>query len=233
MTTFPAYTSQQKARLRKEYADGLGVLLGDARDGRMDPQTAMVVRVCHRVALRYYNWGVRRGIDLEDLVQTAIVACYKYLPRHDPSRGASLVTWCYLVAKTKIVNLLTRERSVAALVDAPTKEIDQDMELDWQQMICCLPDRWRRIVEFRYHGYTFKEIGAILGVTYQRVEQLENKAMEKLSAKYPGFNRPPASRAWSQDARAWHKCPKCGGPICSQTKREGGICRDCHHKRVA
>jgi RNA polymerase sigma factor (sigma-70 family) len=72
-------------------------------------------------------------------------------------------------------------------------------------MLALLPDRERRIIELRYGllddwDRTFEEVGQQIGVTRERIRQLEEKILRKLGS--PLFGTHELERAWLKDSPA-------------------------------
>ncbi|WP_162660664.1 sigma-70 family RNA polymerase sigma factor [Tuwongella immobilis] len=73
------------------------------------------------------------------------------------------------------------DQPIDFLEQLPSKVIDGWDEEEWQQMLRCLPHRSKRIIELRYRiGLTLQETAANLGITRERVRQLENKALTRI-----------------------------------------------------
>ncbi|HZC31240.1 MAG TPA: sigma-70 family RNA polymerase sigma factor, partial [Gaiellaceae bacterium] len=74
---------------------------------------------------------------------------------------------------------------------------DEDVERRLQKQALdraleALPERDRRVLELRYgldgsSGRTLEEVGAVLGVTRERVRQLEGRALRELRMVAPGL----------------------------------------------
>jgi RNA polymerase sigma-32 factor len=72
-------------------------------------------------------------------------------------------------------------------VAAPADDGDEERVTMAREHIAALPERLRRVMELRYSGddgMTLLEVGNVVGVSRERVRQLETAALKVLRAKF-------------------------------------------------
>lgn len=77
--------------------------------------------------------------------------------------------------------------------DPEASALHQDLCMALAAALATLSERERRIITLRYglgddHVHTLEEVGTIIGVTRERVRQVENKALRKLGNPLPAHN---------------------------------------------
>lgn len=149
--------------------------------------------------------GWRGRIDHADAVQVAVAHCWAVHDRHDPQLS-SRRTFFTLCARRAITSISTMQRAAkrqarelsldvtyqdgdpALLLHDPTpggcELVEHSDELDHlRNLVQALPERERHVIEQRHvHGRTLAEVGVDLGVSRERVRQIEAKALRKLTA---------------------------------------------------
>lgn len=73
--------------------------------------------------------------------------------------------------------------TLAATIEAPAEESASDTALDVQEIIARLPDRTQQILRLRAAGQTLGLIADRLGISKERVRQIECAALRKLRNK--------------------------------------------------
>lgn len=154
---------------------------------------------------------VAAGEPLDDLLQQGVLAMLERLPSFDPARGR-LTTWLALVVVQGVSSWRHRHRSVivrpnfvpgpnvaaqnradrVAALDAarvhpragePLDDLDRRQQLaDLEAAIAALPPRLEAVIRARLAGTTLRALADELGVSRQRVGQLEAAARAHLAA---------------------------------------------------
>jgi RNA polymerase sigma factor (sigma-70 family) len=159
------------------------------------PSLNECLSLAYKVARRYRQLAFRAGLEVEDLVQEALLKLHQRAADYDPSRGA-FSTFAWTVMRGHLWNLLDRtpprdisgqnaeEGDVLAGVTEPEPGETLDQE-DLGRLLSCLGERQRRVVEMRFGlsdgvARTQEEIAAGLGVSFQRVQQILGDALTRL-----------------------------------------------------
>lgn len=140
---------------------------------------ALKVLSCEREVLRA---AVKRGLDDEDGLQVGRMAALKAVRQHDPRRGyLDLVAWRWI--SSYLDREVRRRARVARDSYAPPSASVSTLNEDAVAVrlaIEHLPERLRKIVHARMAGFTLAEIGVEMGVSRERVRQLELRAARLL-----------------------------------------------------
>src|SRR5262245_31343776 len=158
------------------------------------PSLNECLSLAYKVARRYRQLAFRAGLEVEDLVQEAMLKLHQRAADYDPSRGA-FSTFAWTVMRGHLWNLLDRtpprdrsghdaEEDVLAGLTEPERGEPLDRE-DLGRLLSCLGERQRRVVEMRFGladgvSRTQEEIAAGLGVSFQRVQQILGDALSRL-----------------------------------------------------
>ena len=143
--------------------------------------------IAKKVAKQY---AAKHGTD--DLIQEGVFGLKKALDAFDPEMGFQFGVLAKLNVEWAIKDYLKKQRRHYALsLDAPISGTDTTFKdilvepnpLDIepaQPTLDCLNDRERYIIEARLDGRTRSVIGVELGISDERVRQLEARAVAKL-----------------------------------------------------
>jgi RNA polymerase sigma factor (sigma-70 family) len=141
-----------------------------------------------KVAAKKYN----AKHDTDDLIQEGVFGIKKALDAFDPEAGIRFSVLAQRAVEWAIMDYLKKQRKqYAPSLDAPTSGTDttfKDILVEpnpfgiepEQPTLNCLNDRERYIIEARLNGTTRPVIGAELGISDERVRQLEARAIAKL-----------------------------------------------------
>lgn len=103
---------------------------------------------------------------------------------------------------------------------APSYIPDPWSDLEWEEHPAA-----RLVVTNNPAGMTLEEIGAVMGITRERVRQIEHSALAKL------MNSTGSDVTWiGGSTLAIPECPKCGEAFIRRTGRQA-LCRNCELKR--
>lgn len=138
-------------------------------------------------------------VDRDDLYQAACVQILRYLDAYDSNRS-QLSTYLSVLITTAIrreantarwqrnrtQEYLRDDRQLNSLDENETEIESFDQEYDAEALelvgkIRSLPAKQRFIVLARQSGYTLEEVGDNLGITRERVRQIEKQVMNELS----------------------------------------------------
>jgi RNA polymerase sigma factor (sigma-70 family) len=148
----------------------------------------------------------RRNTDSEDMAQIAIIAVIGAIPRFDATKGrlttfvTSPIIWALLRSRDSYFSAVCvphwskRRRmnrcnefpmSATPTVDSHEKEIDDTEELEERvasirYAMKEMPEKWRYVLIRRSDGLTLSQIGIELGITKERVRQLEARAIAEV-----------------------------------------------------
>jgi RNA polymerase sigma factor (sigma-70 family) len=164
-------------------------------------------RTAYLMTWKYRKPLFARGLDRDEIRGDILLLLYEQKPRYDPSRGASYVTWCYMLATHYITEqlrkaeVLSRRMSLwrpQAMVYHPSHICDrkETVALLWKAN---LSGRERDWLFMWCNGGTLRQIGAKVGVSAERVRQVVSKATRKmlLHAKRVAVkNRIPFDELW-------------------------------------
>lgn len=146
-------------------------------------------------------------LEMEDLLQIGHLALYDALDRYkDVKEGSKFSTYCYNLIKWRMMEKSGLESEELISLDAPfmsagsgdneSKSVyesipsygptpfDEALREEIRQSVKNLPQRLQDIIRMRYSDdLSFDDIGKAFGVTRQRAEQLEKKALSLLRNK--------------------------------------------------
>lgn len=147
-------------------------------------------------------------VDHEDLIQWGLMGLWHAAQRFDASRGLQFSTYACNCIRGYILSGSNRYRYGGSPYAACNHDhgeialVDTALTLDlWGSTHCSetfdaaaaaedvervrsaidrLPPRWGDVMRFRLDGRTLTDVGRIVGVTRERVRQIEIKATERL-----------------------------------------------------
>lgn len=150
------------------------------------------------------------GIELSELVSMGVEGVIKAADKFDPERGFAFTTYAVWWIQQVIRRYINQERSTIRLpnyvirktggksvpvepllnydvpdalltLDGTDKKLDRSAVVEnVRTAITALPTREREIVKLRMRGATLKEIGERVGVTRERIRQVEMAAHARL-----------------------------------------------------
>lgn len=147
------------------------------------------IRLAYKIAMRF---DPTRPIDDTETLGDALVGLTRAAQMFDESRGFQFTTYAWRVISVEIMtNRRRRNRRNPLFMDladstglAPqchrdlTREIERFEEISTMRShIQQLPRRNRTIIEARLAGRTLEDIGSQMGITKERVRQLEGQAI--------------------------------------------------------
>lgn len=143
------------------------------------------------LARKYGN----RGVDVQDLAQAAQFGLLRAIDRYDPNRNIKFATYAYWWVRQAIVSAISKNSPIASLGDVdveqlnqtPTPEVDRGFLESILGLLDALPSRHAKILRMRfgldpYEPHKLEEIGQVLGVSKQRVQQVQIEAIKRLRA---------------------------------------------------
>jgi RNA polymerase sigma factor (sigma-70 family) len=145
------------------------------------------------IAGQYRN----KGVATNELRSAALLGLVKASKRFDPDRGVPFGGYAAHWIKGEITALFKPTGDAlsfgrALSLNAPLTIKDDEGEAEFQDLVAdeCLPaispdlnslsERERRVVKARLRGESLREIGTGLGVSAERVRQLEARALPKI-----------------------------------------------------
>ncbi|MBL8799264.1 MAG: sigma-70 family RNA polymerase sigma factor [Planctomycetia bacterium] len=162
-------------------------------------------RLAYHVARSFQPSAKRLGLCRDDLMQAALLGLWLACQRFNPALGWKFSTFGYRGVLTHCQRALYTARrqdsewalpqdcrqtpdglSILDLVAAPAEDPAGDQAEARERLrplLAALPDRLRRVVELRWGldgegERALAEVGAVLGVSRERVRQLELKAFK-------------------------------------------------------
>lgn len=163
----------------------------DALAAHAEISRACVVRQWCRLPMHR-----RRCVDLADLSQEALIACWRAIVEYDSTSRKPLATWIAWRVKCRLVDYLRTEgifrtgdttsaiRHPGQFYDgevfaAHSREIQQIEDgLDADKVLHVITGRDRHIIERWSRGETLLEIGRELGIGQPRASQIKTSAIE-------------------------------------------------------
>ena len=158
------------------------------------------------LAARSLQLGSR--LEMEDLLQTGYLALYDALDRYkDVQHGSKLSTYCYNLIRWRMIEKSGLGDQEAVSLDGPAipsntsddddppsicetipslfpTPFDEALGKEIRHSVERLPLRLQEVIRMRYSDdMSFDDIGKVFGVSRQRAEQLEKKAISLLRRK--------------------------------------------------
>jgi RNA polymerase sigma-70 factor (ECF subfamily) len=149
---------------------------------------AVWLRGVARRGLRRAGLGLE---DSEDIVQETLLAMH--LKRDSWDEELPIEPWLHAIARHKLIDHLRRRgfrqhldiEDYAETLAAAGEVADRASSLDAHQMLSCLPDRQRRIVEaISIEGFSARAVGTQLGMSEGAVRVALHRALRRLAAAY-------------------------------------------------
>jgi RNA polymerase sigma factor (sigma-70 family) len=145
-------------------------------------------RTAYMLTWKYRKPLFARGLDRDDIRGEIVVLLYEQKHRYDPARGASYVTWCYMLTthyitekmrKAEVNNRRMRLWRPQPQVYHPSRSLDrkETLALLWKAN---LSRRERDWLFMWCNGGTLRSIAAQVGVSAERVRQIITKATKKM-----------------------------------------------------
>lgn len=147
------------------------------------------------------------GLDRDDFLGIGMAALWQAALGFDPSREAAFATFATVIVRRAIAKAKMQERrsrcgrgELLSLDEAAYDDEEGDLLVDTlvdpavnverevvtRELVRGLLDRERDIVRRRVEGESYRAIGAALGVSAQRVVQIEERARRRLAAGLEG-----------------------------------------------
>jgi RNA polymerase sigma-70 factor, ECF subfamily len=136
---------------------------------------------------------LRNETQAEDLAQDVLVRIWKGLPGYHG--GAALSTWIYTIARNTCLTELARrakrptvslqepelETAFEALPALQVTDPEPGAEMDVNQMLDQLPEKYRRVIALFYlEQKSYEEVGAMLGLPLGTVKTFLFRAKKQL-----------------------------------------------------
>lgn len=190
----PAEPEQLRSRLTREEQEAI-----------LDSHAAMIWSIAMKLHAR------NPGIDLDELHAHVRLGFCQAAARFEPSRGLEFSTYAYRSGWREGVLYCRQHHARGFHVPEhhpcwrcpATCEVDADKDRGrdeedpatvrfpgdfWDHVVKPLPDRERHVILRVYRdGKQYPEVGAELGVTKSRVEQLHKRAMERIRLRRDEF----------------------------------------------
>ncbi|MBQ1566886.1 MAG: sigma-70 family RNA polymerase sigma factor [Erysipelotrichaceae bacterium] len=133
----------------------------------------------------YINSRINNYHDSEDLCEDVFTKVFKNLEKFDESKSA-LSTWIFNITKNTLIDFYRTRHDSYELLDnyeyEEEKNAVSETELaDLANALNKLNDEERDIIVLKYYeGYSLKEIGEKMSLTYGVVKLRHNSALEKM-----------------------------------------------------
>lgn len=147
----------------------------------------------YRLAASVWKKSFTGVLEADDAVQAAVWDCWRRRGEYDPDRSPAgpyftLVAWSAMNVMKRWALRPCRQQNTVDLVDADGAVDDFELpDLDALEQFAdrtsVLSERQLDVVMRRLDGEMLREIGADLGVTRERVRQVEKRALELLGAR--------------------------------------------------
>lgn len=199
MTRIPSSTvtdSASAANLSEDVfaarEERLRALMSQAQAGDEAAYRVLLTELAARLRAYYRRRLTTMTGDAEDLVQEALLAIHNQRHTYDLSRP--ITTWCYAIARYKLVDFLRRRGRREGL----TEPIDDDFSLqlsgdepdatntrrDLRQLLDSLPERQRlSVVHVKIEGRSVAETASLTGMSESAIKVNVHRALKALAAK--------------------------------------------------
>lgn len=173
----------------------LRALMLQAQAGDETAYRVLLTELSGRLRAYYRRRLTTMAGDAEDLVQETLLAIHNQ--RHTYDRSRPLTTWCYAIARYKLVDFLRRHGRREALTDSIDDDFSQELSADnpdstdarrdMQQLLETLPERQRQsVVHVKIEGRSVVETAALTGMSESAIKVNVHRALKALAAKVRG-----------------------------------------------
>lgn len=141
---------------------------------------------------------------IDDLYHVVLMNCREHIHTFDPDRGA-FSTW----ATWRVRNVSSRYLGTQGVIYTPIKPrypvlerkelqdigYEESDEVWWltpevisqvRELVSGMPEKWRQVYELRCEGLLLHEIGKKMGLTRQRVQQIEGYIRKEICQAFAG-----------------------------------------------
>ena len=131
------------------------------------------------------NFKPRDNAELEDFIQEGSIALLKALRKHNAKRGKiSTLAWKYISMalgryKSKICKLKEKQETYTTIPSV------SKVNAVWEILPNSLSDIEKTVINLRYDGYTFKQIGFSIGYTKSWANRIFKTAIKKIIEANP------------------------------------------------
>lgn len=162
----------------------------------------MIDATKHLKLAKWYAWKFIRKRDhlrnwYDDVVGEARVALERAAAKYDPKRGCKFSTLAVVCMRRQLVRMFDNKAMAEEWEPLPNIWIDVDeiartdyrLDIEMIVEICLnrLPGRERQVIELRLQDKSLDDVGRVLGVTCERIRQIEAKAIRKLRERLRSF----------------------------------------------
>jgi len=160
-------------------------------------QTADAAVIEHTPMVRAIALRVLRQLppsfELDDLVQEGMVGLLEALERFDPGAGIPFAIYAACRVRGAMLDSV-RGNYIAATHEELDEEVGQAdpilERIEWRERttmvaaaVRTLPERDRKVIEFRSSGMTMRQVGSAVGVGKTRAIQLCQRAIGRVQEK--------------------------------------------------
>ena len=147
---------------------------------------------CNQV-FAYFKKKVRTNEDAQDMMQITFLKLWQY--RGSLSENYLLEQHLFHIARTVFIDYLRKQNKIAHLqgeILAKAKDAQTDHFVpsfstasDISVVLSSMPDIRRKVFELnRLHGYSYKEVAALLSISVKAVDNNLTKALKQLRAQF-------------------------------------------------
>lgn len=157
------------------------------------------LRFAMMIAFRYWN----PKLPLMDIISEAYMGLLKAVKGFDPDKGFRFTTYAESAIRQRIViGILDHKKHTHDSLNEPVYKEENDdcttlqdlliseepcadekcfYDVDVKNLLQCLTVKEREVIESKFwHDKTLEEIGSVIGLSAERVRQIETKALIKL-----------------------------------------------------
>lgn len=158
-----------------------------ARAGDKDAVSAMVKRHYGLAVAACRRFRIADNIDLDDLIQEALMAITRSVVMFDPAQGIKFCTYAMRAAHNRIHHYLHTPRFMPIQARSITEEdrsTDRQPPPDVKELLAELAYVPRRVVEMYYGVYGkavgIQKIGDVLGLSWPQVRTILDESLDYL-----------------------------------------------------
>ena len=122
--------------------------------------------------------------DAEDAVHSAFVKIAENIQKIDDPKCLKSRSYIVIITRNAAIDIYRRKQNHPQVeyMDATIGiSVEYDGDNDVTKCMLKLPEQYRSVLMLKhYYGYEQKEIAKILGITYQNVRKIEQRAKAKL-----------------------------------------------------